>query len=238
MGTRDRIPDRDRAAVHRHPSGVHPAVGRARRLHARGDPGRPPRAGRHRVDGPRPVPPDQIADPRTRREHRPGGPGRAVRGQRPGTGQGRHPAAGRGPRRVAGRLRGLLRRTAAGRPAGRQRSGTVHGRRRGPLLVPHLRTEPVPDPHRRPGRRTAARHGPAPLPPRPHPLHRLGRGPRPGHHAHLRRGQRLPRIRRGVRGQEEPGPGLHGDRRPVPGKEFGVSNPFRHARFDLVLEPE
>ena len=34
MGNRDRLPDPDRSGLHAHPAGIHPAVGRARRLHA------------------------------------------------------------------------------------------------------------------------------------------------------------------------------------------------------------
>ncbi len=118
----------------------------------------------------------------------------------------------------------------------RATGGVVHRGRRGPVLVPHLRPEPVPHPDGRSGRRTPQGHRPPPLPPRPHPLHRLGRGPHPGHHAHLRGGQRLPGLRRRLRRQTEPRRGLHPDRRPVPGTGVRHREPFRHARFDLVLD--
>ena len=52
------------------------------------------------------------------------------------------------------------------------------------------------------------------------------RGPRARHHPHLRRGQRLPRLGRRVRGEGEPGPGLHRDRRPVPGSRVRCPEPL------------
>ena len=61
--------------------------------------------------------------------------------------------AGRGDRRrMAGQLRGLLRRPTARRPAGTQSAGAVQRRRRRSVLVPQHRAAVLPDPRRRASR--------------------------------------------------------------------------------------
>ena len=94
--------------------------------------------------------------PGARRQHRPGRREPAVRGHAAGWCGGRHPAAGRDPRCVAGQRPWRLRRAGAGRAARRQRPRPVHHGRRGPVLVPHDRAQLLPDPDRRPGRRLLA----------------------------------------------------------------------------------
>ena len=109
----------------------------------------------------------------------------------------------------------------------------------GRVLVPHDRAELLPDPDRRPGRRAAQGDRPARVPPGAHPLHR--RRPRPprADHAHLRGRQRVHRVRHGLRGEEVPGGGLRRGNRPGPGGEVeGGKVPFRHADFDIIIQPE
>ena len=89
----------------------------------------------------------------------------------------RTPTARRSPgaqrRRLAGQRRRLLRRAAARRAARANLRGLFTTDADGRLLVPHDRARALPDPDGRPGRRAAARDRPAPVPPGPHPLHRL-----------------------------------------------------------------
>ena len=177
-------------------------------------------------------PPRELGD-----EHRPRRQGRALPGHRPGHRPRRQAAGRRDGRRVAGQRRRLLRRPAARRPAGTQPARAVHHRRRRhasgsarscPRYYPIPDDGPV-------GELLAAtgRH-----PNRPAHVHFIvaAAGLPAGDHASVRRRQPLHRLRRGLRGQGEPGPRVPGGRRPGAGRRSsGCANPFRTVHFDVAL---
>ena len=206
MGDGDRVPDPHGPGVRRRTPGVHPAVRRAGGLDAGRDDQPPGGRDRDGVDGAGPVPHGRVAPTRARRRHRPGRQGDAVSRTGPGHRSRRRTDPRRQRRRLAGQRRRLLRRAAARRPARVQPPRPVHRRRRRPVPLPHGRAPPLPDPGRRPGRRAARRHGPACLPARPPAPHRVGARLPARDHARLRRRLAVPRLRRGLRGQGEPGP--------------------------------
>ena len=106
----------------------------------------------------------------------------------------------------------------------------------GPLLVPHLVPSPYPIPTDGPVGdllRATARH-----PYRPAHIHFIASAE---DHAPVTThifvaGSDLPRLGRGLRGQGEPRPATSRETDdPSLARRFGIPNPFRHARFDLVL---
>ena len=239
VGEGDRLPHQDGAEERRRAAGVHPAVGRPRAVDAGRDDLQPEVRRRDRVDRARPVPRGGVAGPRARRQHRPGRHRHAVRGHRPGRLGGRHPAARRHPRRVAGQRPGLLRRAAARRAAARRTAAacsppTEKGEFWFRTIVPSY----YPIPTDGPVGELLHRDGQARVPPGAHPLHRdRARPPRPDH-AHLRGGQRVHRVRHRLRGEEVPGRRLRRGHRPGAGAEVERRQvPFRHADFDIVMQP-
>ena len=172
VGEGDRLPYQDRAQVRRRAAGVHPALRRARPVDAGRDD--------HEQEVRR-APPSRPCSARStwwsRRSRALGDNIDLVGSGTPCVVTGRvvsvtAPAARRHPRRVAGQRPGLLRRAAARRAAAHQRPRPVHGRRERRVLVPHDHAELLPDPDRRPGRRTAPCDRQARVPPGAHPLHR------------------------------------------------------------------
>ena len=225
----------DRADVRRHPPGVHPALRRPRASPCSSRPSTAGRRERHREHRPRPVPHRPPPPPATRRLHRPDGHRPAVRDPRPG--------AGGRTARPAGRRVDVWQCTKDGfydvqqpdvQPPGNGRGLFTNGRR-GPLLVPHRRAQPLPDP--RPTARSAgcSRHRPPPLPARPHPLHRRC----PGHTRSPRTSSspvaRTSTPTRCSRSRRAWSPSSRRSRtRPRPNATG--SRPFRKAEIDLVLQ--
>ena len=76
------------------------------------------------------------------------------------------------------------------------------------------------------------------VPPGAHPLHRDRPGPPRPDHAHLRGGQRVHRVRHGLRGEEVPGRRLRRGHGPGARRKWKVGKvPFRHADFDIIMQP-
>ena len=172
--------------------------------------------------------------PRAGRHHRPGRHRPALRGHRPGRSL-TAPRCRRPGRRLAGRRPRLLRRPAA-RPSRRAMAGPVHLRRRGSLRFRTVTPSAYPIPTDGPvgGLLTAT-----------------GRHPYRPAHTHHRRRRRLPAgDHPRVRGRSEY---LDSDAvfavkqslirdfdevdDPDQAAAYGVQGPFRHARFEVVLQP-
>ena len=197
VGAGHRVPHRHRPEMRRRTAGVHPALRRARHLHAGRDDQQP--EGGERATESTVLGPFHMVDP-------PAGHWATA-------------STSSGPARRAWSTAGSSRPTApryrapnstSGRPTTRA-STTSSSPACSPrataaacsppsgrgLLVPHDRAEPLPDPDRRPGRHAADGDRTPPVPPGAHPFHRdRPRAPR-ADHAHFRGGQPVYRIGRG-----------------------------------------
>ncbi len=164
------------------------------------------------------------------------GGGEPVRGQRPDRLRRRHPAPRRGPRRVAGRRQRLLRRAATGRPTPGNGRGLFTADAEGRFWFRTCVPSPYPIPTDGPvGEllKATARH-----PYRPAHIHFIASAE--GHtpvttHIFVAGSDYLDSdavfaVKQSLVEDFTPTDD------PSLAREFGIENPFRHARFDLVLD--
>ncbi len=236
MGRRDPVPHQRRSSHRRRTPGVHPALGRPRRLDA--DRQRQPHRtrGSHRGDRSRALLRRGRPARRTRRRPLLRRAGPTLLGRGHGDRHRRHPARGRADRRVGGRRGRPLRRAVRRGPA-RGARPPVHRRgRRLPVLGAH--PDAVPDPRRRPRRAAPARGRPLPAARRASALPGRPRGGAHAGDAHLPRGRsdRPERLR--LRGQGVTGQALRAaaGRHPTPDGRV-VAGTWSRVRFDIVLAP-